>query len=431
MVSEEISEVIKPDLDFVGADTTYLTHNFHSYPAKFIPQLARWVIEKFSSERQTILDPMCGCGTSLIEARLVRKHSFGVDIDPLACLLTKVKSTPIKVDLLNNAISKMLERIHVDFRRLEKQPGLSEYMTDYVEETLQYTIPNFYRRDELFRQDVLIELAIIKNRIKEIQYQEIRDFCLVAFSSIIKAVSNCDPKDIEPKLPPPERRKVKKPETLSIFETKIRLMQEKMNEFSRICPSDVFAEVYCADARSLPADINGVDLILTSPPYANSVDYPRIHKLSFYWLDMATSENLRELSKNYVGTELVTKETYDNIKKSGLDLLDDPLEKIAKVDKKRAGIVYKYFIDMQKCLDEMNRVLRTRGKCCVVIGDSKIRGHLIPTHDIFKILAGEAGFKLKHEFGRTIDLRKKQTANAPNEYGGGAINTEYVLVFEK
>ena len=91
------------DLDFAGQKTAYATHGLHSFAAKFPPQLARWGIETFSRPGEVVLDPMAGSGTTLVEARLLGRSAFGVDIDPLARLIARVKATALAPELLEAA----------------------------------------------------------------------------------------------------------------------------------------------------------------------------------------------------------------------------------------------------------------------------------------------------------------------------------------
>ena len=93
--SKKIDILDKIDWDFKDFSTQYLTHKFHSYPARFIPQIPLTFIKIFTKEEDTVLDPMCGCGTTLVEAFLNNRNSIGNDFNPLAVLISKVKTTLI------------------------------------------------------------------------------------------------------------------------------------------------------------------------------------------------------------------------------------------------------------------------------------------------------------------------------------------------
>ncbi len=86
--------------DFNGAKTKPYTHGFHTYPAMFIPQVARRLLLTYSKKGDTICDIFCGSGTALIESRLLSRNSYGIDLNPLAIFLAKVKTTPINPQLL-------------------------------------------------------------------------------------------------------------------------------------------------------------------------------------------------------------------------------------------------------------------------------------------------------------------------------------------
>jgi DNA modification methylase len=96
------------DWNFKDVETTYLTHCYHSYPARFIPQIPQTIIENFTCKGDVVLDPFCGCGTALVESVLRGRRAVGVDINPIACLITKVKTTPLEPSKLKNYASSLI-----------------------------------------------------------------------------------------------------------------------------------------------------------------------------------------------------------------------------------------------------------------------------------------------------------------------------------
>ena len=75
-------------------------HNIALYPCKFIPQLPRWAIKKYSKEGDLILDPFCGGGTTLIEGRKLNRNVIGFDYNPYAVLISKIKSEKYDKNIL-------------------------------------------------------------------------------------------------------------------------------------------------------------------------------------------------------------------------------------------------------------------------------------------------------------------------------------------
>ena len=76
------------------AYTKDYTHCYHNYPAMMIPQIVRALIEEYRPEGRlrTLLDPYMGSGTSLVEASIAGIDSVGIDVNPLACLISDVKT---------------------------------------------------------------------------------------------------------------------------------------------------------------------------------------------------------------------------------------------------------------------------------------------------------------------------------------------------
>ena len=93
--------------DLTQKDTSYATHGFHKYPAKFIPQLARRCIEENTDSNDVVCDPFMGCGTTLIESLVSGRKAVGVDINPVAYLISKVKTTPINPEKLKIEMDKV------------------------------------------------------------------------------------------------------------------------------------------------------------------------------------------------------------------------------------------------------------------------------------------------------------------------------------
>ena len=159
--------------DFKGVNTKYCTHGLHTYPAMMIPQIASGLIELYGADSKTIFDPFVGSGTTMVEASLHNSfvEAYGVDINPLALLIAKVKTTKIDLNMLEEEYLKLLNRI-----RLNK--------------TKKFDKPDFGNIGFWFKPSVINDLNAIKNCIGQIGDKNIRDFFLVAFSETVRSVSN-------------------------------------------------------------------------------------------------------------------------------------------------------------------------------------------------------------------------------------------------
>lgn len=96
---------------FISYDQTALSHGLHKYPAKFFPELPRWLIRRYSIELETVLDPFSGSGTTSVEALLLRRNSVGIDVDPFSRFLSKVKVTPLDEEELRSCQKHLLLQV--------------------------------------------------------------------------------------------------------------------------------------------------------------------------------------------------------------------------------------------------------------------------------------------------------------------------------
>ena len=140
--------------DFKNTKTQYLTHRFHSYPARFIPQIPRTFIRLFTKKGDVVLDPFAGCGTTVVESQLLNRNSIGNDLNPLATLISKVKTTPIstkKLETIIGLLDKIEKEIKSNNRKLKfpKLPNrnISNLFNDKMLEEIQIIKENIDNKD--------------------------------------------------------------------------------------------------------------------------------------------------------------------------------------------------------------------------------------------------------------------------------------------
>jgi len=244
---------------FISYDQTTLTHGLHKYPAKFFPELPRWLIKRYSSANEIVLDPFSGSGTSNVEALLLRRNSVGIDIDPFSHFLSKVKITPLQEDELKYS-QKYLLRSTLNYHHSKVSDS---------------DIPIFPYRDNWFNKEIILELAYLRKIITALDTSgDTKDFFKICLSSIIRSVSNADDNCTRTVIRKKLNKKVYPADALKKFTEAILVNIPKMIEFSQICPKDIkvsFPED--SDARDIKYPDDYFDLAVTSPPYANAVDY--------------------------------------------------------------------------------------------------------------------------------------------------------------
>ena len=376
----------------ISKDQSYLTHGIHKFPAKFFPELPRYLIRKYSEPGNYVLDPMCGSGTTILEALLNKRIGIGIDIDPIALLITKVKTTPIMSEPLETASTILKQQI-------SKLDNSAEYNP---------IIPEFHYRDKWFRSYVLRELGIIRDSIIVIkqntditQVDDIVEFFQVIMSSIIRDVSNADPHCTRTVLRKKVRKKILPGDTLKKFSERLANQIKEMKQLSETLSESDYFHSQLPGGTALATDLcdDSIDLAVTSPPYINAVDYPRTHQLEMYWLGLLGDGPLSKVKRKYIGTETVYKDEYRNLQLTGYESLDPVLEKIYKLDPRRSYIAYKFFEDMKLQLQEMLRILKPGSRYCVAIGNNLMRGVRVKSHEILaEIAVSGVGFELETQF---------------------------------
>lgn len=413
-VRHRLMELLTGDLNFQGAETGYASHRLHSFAAKFPPQLPRLFIQNLTEEGQTVLDPMAGSGTTIVEALLLGRKGIGVDLDPLAVQLGLAKITWVRWADLAQAARRVILRTD-GWLRTARSAKLAEFRSSLDEATREFL-------DYWFLPSTQEELAALIASIREEPDQTIRRLLLIAFSSIIVTKSGgvSLARDLAHSRPhrDPDKRP---PNALSLFWERIeRYRQSLLSE-----PPVSGGLIIQGDARSLPIADQSVHLIVTSPPYANAIDYMRAHKFSLVWMGKMVEELSRWRSR-YIGTERMAKDEH-----SLPTYTRQTVGRIAERDAKRAQILNKYFTDMRQAIREMHRVLRPGGAAIIVVGPSTMRGLRVETHLCLAEIAESVGFELVRIGERQIDRdRRMMPVSAslmPTSIIEARMHNEYII----
>ncbi|MHA1229352.1 MAG: DNA methyltransferase [Candidatus Helarchaeota archaeon] len=415
--------------NYKPSETNKWTHNYHRYPAKFIPQLveklfAEYIDPKMNPQDVYINDPFYGSGTTIVSSIAGGYKASGTDINKIAYLITKVKSIPIKPSYLEIKIQQFLSII----KNLDKKQNI------LFNKTIEPLIPEEHidRINYWFKEETKIMLGKILRIIQEENDPRIRDFFLVAFSHILKNCSIWLQKSTKPtrdfnKIP-------SKPyDALRIH---LKRMQRGNNDFYKVVPEkvrnniDEYLNIIIGDARFQPVSGNSIDLIITSSPYVTSYEYADLHQLSTIWLNL--TNDLTSYKKQFIGT--VHKKYINNKLKSkiGNEIVEKMKEKSYKVAKE----IEAFFIDMCAVFKESYRILKGGGRCCYVIGNTRLKGVDILNAEVFAESLQYSGFKLDRIIKREIpskilpQKRDEKTGRFTKSNNGTieAYPSEYIII---
>ncbi|OGS56871.1 MAG: hypothetical protein A3K60_01585 [Euryarchaeota archaeon RBG_19FT_COMBO_56_21] len=404
---------------YIGKQVSYATHGIHRYPAKFIPQVPRFCMEAYSDVGESVLDPFMGSGTTLLEAIFCGRNSYGIDIHPLAKLIAKVKITPLEPARLGEVAEDLLTGIRAD----------SDDNSEWVPE-----IPN---RDHWFRPHVLSELATIKKHIWSMKKGDNQDFFKVCFSSIIRKVSNSDNDSLIPEVTSFQKKLDEQGKTsydaIARFENTVKNRKMDAADFWKLSMEVTgkyrkapHARIVGKDARDISLEDSSIDMAVTSPPYASAVHYVSVHKLEMHWLGLL--KDPAELDTKIVGSARAYVDEYGPWEpRTSIPELTSVLEELVSREKKSAYIVYNYFDQMRRNINEVNRVLKKNGRYCIVIGENTFRRVRIPTYQILEDVATRSGFELERTYvydviNRHLDIPR---------WNDSRIEKDHILVLKK
>lgn len=411
--------------DYKPSDTGKWTHDYHRYPAKFIPQLVERLIDEYIHHKDAYInDPFMGCGTTIVTAISRGFKASGTEINKIAYLITKVKSTPIEPEYLNKKIEQFLNRLKF----------LDEAQNSLFSEKVEPLIPENHidRINYWFTEENKINLGKILNIIHDEDDEIIRNFFLVAFSHILKICSIW----LQGSTKPTRDLKKKPANPYEVLIKHIKKMQKGNDIFYKIVPDKVkknineYLNIKIGDARQQPVPDESIDLIITSSPYVTSYEYADLHQLSTIWLDLA--DDLAEYKKQFIGTSC--KKYVDRKLRSSIAM--DIVDKMYKKNRRNASDIKTFFIEMEEVFDESFRILKPGGRCCYVIGNTRLKGIDILNAEIFAECLQYSGFKLDRIIKREIPLKilpqkrdEKTGKFAKNhEANSEAYPIEYIIV---
>jgi hypothetical protein len=364
-----------------------------------------------------ILDPMMGSGTVLAVAQSKGHFARGIDIDPLATLIASVWTTAVDKDQIRRTATKVLAAAKKDF---SKRSTKLAYPSDADKETKQFVR---YWFDPYARR----QLASLSNEIKKCRNKKTRDVLWCAFSRLIIAKQAGASLALDLSHSRPHRFFETAPrKPLSWFATAVeQVLSNCLSTTQRGRGPN--AKITLGDARNLPIRANSIDLVLTSPPYINAIDYMRCSKFSLVWMG-ETTVRIRKIRNSSIGAEVGQCDDGEKI----FDVLKS-LKINSKLSTRHKAILRRFISDMDRVIQETSRVLVPGGKAIFVIGENALKGTYIRNSKIIAKLAAAAGLRLDTKSKRALPPNRRYLP--PPLRTRGAIHArmrqEVILEFSK
>ena len=406
------------DWDYRTADTKEYTHGIHPYPAMMIPQVARRLIEMYGRKGDVLLDPYCGTGTTLLEGMLANLKSTGTDLNPLARLIAKVKTTPVELDQLDQEIENFIVF------------GLG--VTNSAK--TRATCPDITNVDYWFGERVQRDLLLVRRFIDQIVSSVVADVFRVAFSLTVRKVSWTKNSEFKLVRMPPGRIADHNPD---VFSTMVEILSDNRSRYASLnnslCNEPIVPSI-CGfnSVDNIPSQLvapETVDIVVTSPPYGDSkttVAYGQFSRLSSQWLGF---EHANRVDSSLMGGGL-----FKGRFSFGIEQLDHVIGEISDSDTKRAREVTSFFADYRKSIINISTVVKTGGYACYVVGNRTVKGFDVPTAEVTAAFFEMNGFKHVDAFERNIPNKRMPSMNSPTNVPGKlgkTIKSEIIVICRK
>ncbi len=381
-----LSSLREVDWSFTDDDTRFLGHDLHPYPAKFIPQLPGTTISLLSSRGELVFDPFGGSGTTALESIRLGRRAVSLDANPVAALIGRVKTARVGAEATTE--------LHLLHGALRAFSGSMPADSAELVEKYSSHAPKIANREKWFPNSSFGELCHIRARISQLADATAKDIASLALSRTVLAASFQDSetryKSVPREIPVGETTKRFVKEFEAVMRSVARNASATRYGVSRFLTGDV----RYMDADDLPDA--SVDLIVTSPPYGNAMDYHLYHRFRLLWL----GHDPIAFGKLEIGSHL-------------------------KHQRELSGFST-YFDDMVAALTGMSRVLKNGRYAVLVIGDSVYEGQTYDTAALLAEKSTSLGFDSAGVIEREVHKVKRSFSHA-----GRRANKESILVLRK
>ena len=334
------------------------------------------------SSDATILDPFCGSGTVILEAMLRGHQAIGIDVNPLARLISIAKTTPISRSHVTRVLSQIIDRT-----------------TRYRSVPSDDQLPRFWFNDGPRRA-----LHRLHRAISGVPNPKYRIFFLVTLSSIVRRCSLADPTIAPPVrlsenrsalAGPRYRKNLLVARTMSYHDTIANFVRATQRNSARVhrladCSPAGAATVLDAAAATTTLTDHSIDLVITSPPYCGAQKYVRSFQLELRLLDYSPAA-IADLDKKTLGTERAARIRRGNVRLE--PETEAVLHQVANRNNRRAAMLRDYLGGLVDFARELRRILSPNGHAFVSFGTSHVAGVEVDLAQCFVGIAAAVGFR--------------------------------------
>jgi len=406
---DTVFRVRRPDLDFSEFRAKEGRHKIHDYPAMLHYKVVEYLLKEFGQESAVLYDPFCGSGVSLVEGLKQNKNVIGTDINPLALLISDVRTQNFTVEELENTFLTIRKMF------LESEPD----------------IPKVKNIEYWFKENVIEDLGKLRNVLKSFMNTTTFKFFLVVFSQTVRNVSNNRKGEFKRYRIEPSKLLNYSPNVWDEFEKVFYEYVESYKENS--LPANATKKLLLLDVRK-PLDFSA-DIVITSPPYGDSrttVAYGEFSSFSLEWLKGLNPYGDVELDLDRLS--LGGNNCSNSISQDVSNYIKTLKDILFQVDEKRAKTVLSYFDDLYLSSKNIANTVNKNGTIIFVVGNRKVKGIQIQTDIAIKEFFESLGCRHVGTYIRKISNKRMPSINSPTNKSGETQETmseEFIVVMKK
>jgi len=384
-------------------------HSFHRWYGKLVPAIPAAAIELWSEPGELVLDPFSGSGTTLVEARVAGRASEGTDVNPLATLLTRVKTRALEPERLKSATEDLVERFAAN-------DG-----ADWRER-----LPQLPNREHFYPDPVARDLVRLFDAAGAEPDEDLREWQLALTSAINKDVSNADKRHVFPGVSKAMRALIAEGWRGDVATRLTRALSDRLSwsrELFEKASEAPAALIHDGPASALAGEAGRAALLVTNPPYVYSIRWVETFKLEAWWLGLVHSrEELQTLDRAMLGTERLDDRSAlsdDELDRLPAQCTREALVALAETgEHRRARVVQAFVHGLEASLAAAARTLRPGGRALVKIAPSRLKTAIVPTPEACVEILEAQGLELTGVVHDEYAQGSRSLTSARNWYSG-------------
>lgn len=401
--------------DFTGRQERGI-HNICVYPATMVPNMQKELIRIILEENPqiaNIMDPFHGSGVTLVEGAGFDLFPIGIDINPLANLITKVKLQGVEKKKINKAIRDIENNLFSD--------------------SFQYETHTFQNIEKWYRTDFIDTFSKIRAAIMRERSANIRRYFWVCLIDPLKKYSNTRSSTFKLHVKEESVISSMKDNICNEFLVNIKKNHELLPNFNK--KREI--ELYIDDSSKVLKNMKekSIDFICTSPPYgdnATTVTYGQFSMLPIYWISLRDMDKFDDrLIQNYSS---IDSSSLGGRKKKILEVIKSQIlsEYLETISEKKQPKIISFVFDYFEVLRNFDYVLKENGIVMMTIGNRRVDNQILPLTELTKEFFSNLGYTIESELTRNIpSKRMPRRVSRVDCVAVESMNIEYVLIFQK